>query len=308
MRSIFSIKGLRGVFASSRLWVDYWVYSQTPLDNRRAGITIEHPVGLEQIVNLEEYPITEPGSSRAALVAKCRSNFLDDVLCELPGFLRPEAVEAVVASVESRRDRAHSSSRYRRAYKPYAPLQDNLPAWHSTLHRRHCAYLAYDEFEPGSVLPALYQDERFIGFAAEVLGLAVLYPAADPLVAVCVTLHESGSEVGWHYDTQSFTVTAMFRPSDEGGIFEYVPQAGPGDGNYERVPEVFDNDRTLVRTVSIKPGSIVLFRGDNTLHRVTPTKGETYRILSTFLYEETPGRVYPDGFKLDLFGRTQPYA
>lgn len=72
-------------------------------------------------------------------------------------------------------------------------------------------------------------------------------------------------------------------------------------------PEVFENDRALVRTVSIKPGSIVLFRGDNTLHRVTPTKGGTYRILSTFLYEETPDRIYPDGFKLDLFGRTQPY-
>ena len=241
------------------------------------------------------------------MVEKCRSKFLDDVLCELPDFLRPEAVEAVVTSVESRHERAHSSSRYRRAYKPYAPLQDNLPAWHATLHRRHCAYLAYDEFEPGSVLPALYQDQRFIGFAAQVLGLPMLYPAADPLVAVCVTLHDSGSEVGWHYDTQSFTVTAMFRPSDEGGVFEYVPQAGPGGSNYERVPEVFENDRALVRTVSIKPGSIVLFRGDNTLHRVTPTKGGTYRILSTFLYEETPDRIYPDGFKLDLFGRTQPY-
>lgn len=145
-------------------------------------------------------------------------------------------MEAVVTSVESRHERAHSSSRYRRAYKPYAPLQDNLPAWHATLHRRHCAYLAYDEFEPGSVLPALYQDQRFIGFAAQVLGLPMLYPATDPLVAVCVTLHDSGSEVGWHYDTQSFTVTAMFRPSDEGGVFEYVPQAGPGGSNYERVP------------------------------------------------------------------------
>lgn len=262
---------------------------------------------LEQIVNIEDYPIDALESSRGQVLLKtCQSRFLDGVLCELPGFLRPYAIEAVVKSVEARRDHAHIGSRYRRAYRPYTALDHDLPEWHAKLHRRHCAYLAYDEFDPGSVLPVLYTNPDFVRFAAAVLGLPVLFPAADPLVGVCVTLHDSGSEVGWHYDTQAFTVTAMFRPSHQGGVFEYVPLAGPGDINHEQVPKVFEGDCRLVRSVAIASGSIVLFRGDNTLHRVTPTKGSPYRILSTFLYENTPGRIYPDGFKQDLFGRTQP--
>ena len=264
---------------------------------------------LEQIVKLEDYPITELESNRGrALVESCRSRFVDEAMCVLSGFLRPEAVEAVVATVEERRDRAHLRSRYRRAYKPYAPLEDGVPAWHAKLHRRHCHFLAYDDFETGSVLPVLYENRHFIGFAAEVLGLPVLYPAADPLMAMTVTLHYLGSEVGWHYDTQEFTVTAMLRPSDQGGIFEYVPQAGPEDANYDGVPEVFEGNRSLVRTVAIQTGSIVLFRGANTLHRVTPTGGGTFRILSAFLYEQIPGRIYSDELKRDVLGRTEPHS
>ena len=267
---------------------------------------------LEQIVDLRHYPITDLESPAGrALVDTCRSRFKDGVLCELEAFLRPEAVQAVITQVEACREHAFLSSRRRTAYSAYAPIHDEAPATfeedsaYAKVFRRHCYYLAFDEFGSGSVLPVLYKNEQFSKFVAAALNVPALYPSADPLMGAPVSLHTPGSEIGWHCDTQEYTVTVMFRTSDEGGIFQYVPQTGPRDVNYPRVPDLFDGDESLIRSIPIRPGSIVLFRGANTLHRVTPTGGSSYRILSPFHFEQVPGRIYSDEFKRDSFGRTE---
>ena len=66
---------------------------------------------LEQIVNLARYPITELDSPAGReLVDSCRARFNDGVACELEDFLLPEAVQAVIAAVEARREHAFLSS------------------------------------------------------------------------------------------------------------------------------------------------------------------------------------------------------
>ena len=223
---------------------------------------------LNQIVDLERYPIIDLESAPGRLlVDTCRSRFEDGVLCELEGFLRPEAVQAVIAQVEACREHAFLSSRRRTAYSAYAPIHDEAPATleedsaYAKLFRRHCYYLAFDEFVSGSVLPVLYKNEQFSKFVAAALNVPALYPSADPLMGAPVSLHTPGSEIGWHCDTQEYTVTVLFRASDEGGIFQYVPQSGPSDINYRLVPALFDGDESLIRSIPIRPGSIVLFRG-----------------------------------------------
>ena len=103
-----------------------------------------------------------------ALVEECRSLFVDGVCCELPGFLRPEAVDSMVEAVEARRDRAYLSSRHRNAYSAYAPIHDDAPVPfeendpRAVLHRRHCHYLAYDEFDADLALPVMYQAQAVL--------------------------------------------------------------------------------------------------------------------------------------------------
>src|SRR5262249_42356981 len=109
--------------------------------------------------------------------------------------------------------------------------------------------------------------------------------------------------LGWHCDTQEFTITVMFRPSESGGEFQYYPKAGPRDENYARVPAVLGGGLCGGRTVAFDAGTIILFRGANTLHRVTPTRSGKPRVLSVFHYEQTPGRIFEDQFKRDVFGR-----
>jgi len=264
---------------------------------------------LADIVNLERYPIDALDTDRGReLISWCRAQFVDSVSCELPAFIRPDAIESVINDVESREAHAFRSSRQRSAYGFYSPSHSETPEVseddpHAALQWRDVCYLGYDEFDAGSVLHALYESEEVCAFSAAVLGLPEVHTVADPLMAAPISLHYEGCQLGWHCDTQEFTITVMFRTSEAGGLFEYVPLAGPGDANFECVPEVFNGDRTLVRSVDIQPGSIVLFRGANTLHRVTPTQGGKPRVLCVFHLEQKPGRIYPDQWKIDVFGR-----
>lgn len=273
---------------------------------------LQHPTpewSLADIVNLERYPISDLNSQQGCrLVARCQAEFVDAVNCELPEFILPGAIAAVIADVEAREERAFRSARQRSAYGFYAPshneaLDVEKTDPHAALQWRDVYYLAYDEFLPGSVLHTLYESKQVCAFTAAVLGLPEIHTVADHMMAAPVSLHYQGCQLGWHCDTQEFTITAMFRTSEEGGIFEYMPLAGRGEANFDRVPAVFAGERTEVRSVAIQPGSIVLFRGANTLHRVTPTRGQKPRLLSVFHLEQQPGRVYPEQWKVDVFGR-----
>ena len=79
---------------------------------------------------------------------------------------------------------------------------------------------------------------------------------------------------------------------------------GPGDRNFHLVPALFDGDESAVRTVSMKAGLLVIFRGRNTLHRVTPVAGPTPRLLALFSYYNVPDRLFGDSFRRNVLGRT----
>ena len=261
------------------------------------------------IVNLERYPIIDLDAEEGRnLVTHCRQQFTDSVSCLLPEFLLPDAVNTILETVEGKANQAHLCDRYRSPYGVYNPVHDETVALaedapHSTPQRRSVHYLAYDEFSEQSMLHRLYGSPLLARFAAAVLGVPVIHPVADPLMAAPVTLHYQGSELGWHCDTQEFTITVMFRPSDKGGEFQYFPMAGPKDENFQRVPDVLGGNHDAVRNVQFDAGSILLFRGANTLHRVTPTESIKPRVLSVFHYERTPGRMFDSDWKQVVFGR-----
>ena len=265
---------------------------------------------LDELVDLERYPITELDKPRGRkLIEQCRQKFTDEVSCALPGFVRREAIEAVVGEVEALANREFTYLTHRSPYGTYAPVHDEIvddsedDAPHLRPQRRAIHYLAYDDFASDSPLHRLYEAPPMTAFAAAVLDVPALYTAADPLMGAPVSLHYEGDELGWHCDTQEFTITVMFRPSERGGEFQYFPKAGPRDENFAQVPSVLGGDTQDARTVPFEAGTIILFRGANTLHRVTPTLGGKPRILSVFHLERTPGRIYADQFKLDTLGR-----
>ena len=52
------------------------------------------------------------------------------------------------------------------------------------------------------------------------------------------------------------------------------------------------------------PGGLVLFRGRNAMHRVTPTVGAVTRLLVVFAFNDRPGVALSDSALRTFYGRT----
>ncbi|MEL6983765.1 MAG: 2OG-Fe(II) oxygenase, partial [Actinomycetota bacterium] len=165
--------------------------------------------------------------------------------------------------------------------------------------------LADDQISAGSPLRELYDDPSFRDFVARVVGVDRVHPYADELSSVNVHFASAGRELGWHFDNSSFAVTMLVQAPEGGGVFEHVPavrNAETGDPAYDRVEAVLDGHEP-VETLSFDPGSLVLFRGRNALHRVTPVEGARTRMLVVFAFNDEPGVRLSDSALTTFYGR-----
>ena len=53
----------------------------------------------------------------------------------------------------------------------------------------------------------------------------------------------------------------------------------------------------------MEPGCLVLFRGRNAVHRVTPTIGNRVRVLSVLAYNSKPGVQLSETARKTFFGK-----
>ena len=53
----------------------------------------------------------------------------------------------------------------------------------------------------------------------------------------------------------------------------------------------------------LEPGTLNVFRGRNTAHRVTEVIGERPRIIAVFSYYERPGVTFSEEERLGFYGR-----
>ena len=165
--------------------------------------------------------------------------------------------------------------------------------------------LADDQLATDSPLRAVYDDPSFRQFIAAVVGVDAIYPYADDLSSINVHFHRNGQELGWHFDNSSFAVTALIQAPKSGGTFEYVKDlrnAEVDDQNYTGVADAINN-RTDVEVLDFEPGDLVLFRGRNSMHRVTPSRGDTTRILVVFAFNTEPGIGLSASAKQTFYGR-----
>ena len=61
--------------------------------------------------------------------------------------------------------------------------------------------------------------------------------------------------------------------------------------------------RSPVEKLHIDPGTLVLFRGRNSMHRVTPIVGDTQRILVVLAYNSEPNIALSETARQTFYGR-----
>lgn len=97
----------------------------------------------------------------------------------------------------------------------------------------------------------------------------------------------------------------MIRNPEDGGTFEHVKaarEADLGEMNYALSGQILDGE-VPVQSLAMSAGALVLFRGRNAMHRVTPVKGGRTRMLAVLGYNTEPGSSLSESARMTFYGR-----
>lgn len=255
------------------------------------------------MIDLERYPLDAPGSERyTALVARCQAELAAKGLFNLPGFVNdPSALLAEVKPVLDTSAFVHTRRHniYFKRDLPGVPDDHPVRIEFETANRTICA----DQIE-GSGLVALYDDPRLPRFLADCMGKPALYPMDDRIACANVMGYSEGQALNWHFDRAEFTTTLLLQAPERGGAFQHRRDLRSAeDPNYDGVARMLAGEDDEVRTEVLQPGTLNVFRGKNTAHRVTPVEGALDRVIAVFSYFETPGVRMSDKDKIGFYGR-----
>lgn len=263
---------------------------------------------ISDILDLDRYPLHRPDSSDwAALVTRCKRDLASDGMFNLDGFLRPEVAASVTKQLAPifetdsfRHERSHNIY-FKRDIDGLTPDHPALMQF-QTSNRTLCA----DQFADGPLI-TLYEWPEFARFLAATMEMPRLHVMKDPLARVNAMQYRSGQALNWHFDRSEFTTTLLLQAPDAGGEFEYrTGLRSEDDPNYDGVAAMLRGKDQNVKRMTLEAGTLNVFKGRNTAHRVTPIEGATARMISVFSFYDRPGVVFSDEERIGFYGRAEP--
>ncbi len=260
---------------------------------------------MDDILDLHRYPLDHPGSPDwQALVARCKADLAVNGMFNLEGLLRPEALPGAVAELQPvfETDAFTHTRRHNIYFRKSIP---ELPADHpalrevETTNRTVCA----DQMGAAAVI-RLYEWAPFASFLAATLDKDRLHVMDDPLARVNAMSYAQGQGLNWHFDRSEFTTTLLLQAPKAGGAFEYrTDLRSDTDPNYDGVGRMLRGEDRQVRSLTLAPGTLNVFRGKNTAHRVTPVEGTRTRMIAVFSFYERPGVLFSEEERIGFYGR-----
>ena len=250
----------------------------------------------ESIVNIEKYPIHDKRSTlRQSLVTGLKAELEENLFCVLPDFIRADALQAMKDEALLLRPQANDNTSRRNCY--LQPSVDAaLPADHARnlMNNASSRIIPYKLLTDHSPLKAFYHWSAVRELVAEIVGDVPLFDNEDEYQPANYVCYNNGDQSSWHFDSvNAFTMTLMVQAAESGGDFELSPESrSDNNQNYEHVAKILKGelDESTV-SVGREPGALYIFRGCNSLHRVSPVAGDTMRIMGVFVYETQPGVV-----------------
>jgi len=262
------------------------------------------------LVDLARYPLDAPASDTyRGVVEAARHQLRQQGWAELSGFVTPHGVAALVADAEALSVRSHASGGQGTAYLEFPDF--SLPADHPRLHFADYAVraVAYDLMPLDSPLRLLYEWDPLKDLVEAVLDRGPVFRYADPFGALNLAVMGEGDQLQWHFDQTDFVVSLAIQSAESGGDFEVVPRLRSADDeHYEEVAAVLGGDRSRVEVLSMTPGTLLVFEGRHSLHRVSPIAGGRFRHVGLLAYDTEAGTTGSDLLRADRYGRTEPFA
>ncbi len=256
---------------------------------------------LDKIVHLESYPIDQQH-----FVDQCKKQLDDTGALVLPNFLTAQSIKDVVQEgIDNQHLAFYSTSSHNVYLKESDPqYADNHVRNKLVNSSKGC--ITDDQIPVGSPLKTLYDSAVFRDFLASIFAEEKLYNYADELSSINLHYASEGQELGWHFDESSFAITLLLQAPEAGGVFEYVENmrdADNGEMNFKGVEAVLNGTQS-VKTLEASAGTLSLFRGRNAIHRVTPTQGDTTRMLVVLAYNSQPDVALSESARMTFYGRT----
>jgi hypothetical protein len=250
-------------------------------------------------VDADRYPRDDP-----ALVAELHQLLTRDGVCELPGFVTAEGVAAAAAEANALAPGWFATDEEHNVYFESVP-EDAPPGDPRGMRLRSSKkQIAYDQIPEESVVRRIYEDDATLEFVAGVLGFERLYRLDDPLGALGYAYMEPSDTLAWHFDRSEFAVTLMLQAADRGGAFEYVPNVRTDtDERPQLVAAVLEGRSDQVIALKPQPGTLTLFAGRRSLHRVTPVQGGRTRVNAVLAYSREPGKRLNELTQRLFYGR-----
>ena len=265
---------------------------------------------VEELVDLERYPVLDTGGATyRKVVEDARAQLVATGAVELPGFLGPDGVAALVADAEDLAPRAHHSAGEGTAYLEFPDF--SLPDDHPRLTWGHYAVgaVSYDLMPTDSLLRQVYEWEPLRVLVEDVLDRGPIHRYADPFGALNLAVMHEGDELQWHFDQTDFVVSLAVQTADHGGLFEVYPRTRTADDErYDDVAAALAGTLDGVVTLPMVPGTLLVFEGRYSLHRVSPVGSGLVRHVGLLAYDTEPGTVGSELLRENRYGRTEPFA
>lgn len=260
---------------------------------------------MQDILDLDHYPLDRPGSPAwLDLVARSKADLAANGMFNLEGLMRPAAVTRAMAEVAPIMERL--SFVHRRQHNIYFRKEvPGLAADHpalrmvDTINHTVCG----DQLEQ-TVIDWIYSWPQMAVFLAATMDKAALFTMADPLARMNIMRYGEGEALNWHFDRSEFTTTLLLQEPSGGGEFLYRTNLrSDTDPNYDGVARVLEGKDPDVRSHVLKAGTLNIFKGKNTLHKVTKCRGPQDRFIAVFSYYERPGVRFSREEQIGFYGR-----
>lgn len=261
------------------------------------------------LIDLDRYPIDRLDDPvTREVIADARAQLAAVGAAELTGFVTPEGVAALVRDAESLTERAHPSGGVGTAYLELP--SDDWPKDHPRQNWMPYAVRAvgYDVIPHESPLRRIYESNEVTRFIEAILNRGTLYHYADPCGALNLAVMGEGDQLQWHYDQTDFVVSLAIQDAETGGDFDVVPRIRSGDDeHYDDVAALLAGDESRVLTLAMTPGTLLIFEGRNSIHRVSAIHGPTLRHVGLLAYDTKPTTVSSELLREIRYGRVTPF-
>ena len=255
---------------------------------------------ISSIVDLEQYPIHQRGEAYIKLVKDCQRQLKAVGSVDLAGFIRPDVIEKMAMEV----DNLPSYNRLN-LVSPYGAAIDDEPtkvnftsakaARQPHPSQRKFAQdtnaVAYDQVPLNTLIRKVYDSTLVMDFIAHATGKDRMYQMEDEFQAINIMYMNDGCSRAWHYDGTDTVITLLLQKADVGGEYEFAPfirGEEKGDERFEDVAKLFEGtyDGHIVKNADA--GTLNLFNGIRSMHRVRAVYGPTKRIVAVLSYDSKP--------------------